>query len=433
MGAKGTDMRVMLLGAAGFIGRHILGALLAAGHEVVAVVRRTGDLDRIFPEARFVPVDLSDATDEAAWRARLGGVAVIVNAAGLLRGPHMEAVHVDMPRALYGAARDAGVQRSLLISAISARDDVATDYARSKLAGEAVLRASGLDWTILRPSLVYGDGSYGGTSLLRGMAGLPFVTPIPGRGDQRFTPIHADDLARDVVQMCGDARFAGRTIEPVGPETIDLRVLLARYRAWLGFGRARFLPVPMPGMGALARIGDLFGDGPVSSNSLAQLVAGNAGDSAAYARAVGTAPRSIDEALRRRPAGVQDRWHARLYFLAPAIRLALVLLWLVSAGLGLVHGEAGARDVVAALGLPSGLADPLRVGASLVDVAIALWLLFARSARWTTIVQLGVILGYTVVLGVALPRLWLDPLGPLLKNLPILLLVAVHGAIGDKR
>jgi len=426
-------MRVMLLGAGGFIGRHILLALAAAGHEVVAVVRSSSGLERLFPDVRFVTVDLAQATDEAAWRDRLAGVACIVNAAGLLRGPHMEAVHIAMPRALYAAAYAAGVRQAILMSAISARADVPTDYARTKLAGEAVLRESGLDWTILRPSLVYGDGSYGGTSLLRGMAGFPFAIPLPGAGDQAFTPIHVEDLARDVIRLCGDTAFAGRTLEPVGPATIDLRGLLQRYRGWLDFGEARFVSVPMPIMRALGRIGDFAGDGPVSSNSLSQLVAGNAGDSAAYADAIGTKPRRLEDALRAQPADVQDRWHARLFFLAPATRAVLIFLWLASAWLGLVYGETATREVVKGLGLSPALADPLRIGASLADVGIATLLLSGRSIRLATIIQIAAILGYSIVIGLALPRLWLDPLGPLLKNLPILLLVAVYGVIGEKK
>jgi uncharacterized protein YbjT (DUF2867 family) len=338
-----------------------------------------------------------------------------------------------MPAALYRAARRSGVRHVVLLSAISARADVATDYARSKLAGEAVLRASGVPWTILRPSLVYGEGSYGGTSLLRGMAGLPVIVPIPGDGSFAFSPIHVGDLARDIAHICGDARFHGETLTPAGPDTLSLRQLLARYRAWLGFGEARFLSVPMPLMRALGRIGDVAGDGPIATNSLKQLVAGNEGDGAAYARRIGLALRGIDDALQARPAQVQDRWHARLFFLAPAIRAVLILLWLASAWLSLFHGSEATRALVAALGLPEGFGGPLRIGACLADVAIAALLLFDRRARWSTAVQLAAVAGYTLVIGIALPSLWLDPLGPLLKNLPILLLIAVHGAIGDKR
>lgn len=428
-----SDMRIMVLGAGGFIGRHIMAALLEEGHEVVAIVRSAGPLRQAFDHVRFVEIDLAQATGPASWAPHLRDVDLIVNAAGLLRGKAMEAVHVAAPRALYAAAKECGVTRAVLLSAISARADVPTDYARSKLAGEDVLRTSGLPYTILRPSLVYGDGSYGGTSLLRGLAALPGAIPLPGRGDQPFTPIHAVDLAKGVARVCSDSSYSGKVLEPVGPQTIDLRELLVRYRAWLGFGVGRLVSIPMTVMRLLGRIGDAVSDGPVSSNSLAQLVAGNGGDSAAYERDIGFRQRSLSQALLAHPAQVQDRWHARLFFLAPAIRAMLIFLWLASAWLGFFHGDEATRQLVAQIGWPASLADPLRIGASLADVGVALLLAMDRRARWSTIVQLALIGGYTVVLGLAQPELWLDPLGPLLKNLPILLLVAVHGAVGDKR
>lgn len=426
-------MRIMLLGAGGFIGRHVLSELLARGHETVAVVRKREGLAEAFPGAEFVESDLAEALHEADWSRFLQGVDLIVNAAGLLRGPAMAAVHEAMPKALYAAAASAGVRRAVLLSAISARPDVPTDYARSKLAGEAALRSSGLDWTIMRPSLVYGDGSYGGTSLMRGMAGLPVCTPIPGKGDFPFTPIHVRDLARAVRIACEDDSFAGRTLEPVGPQTMDLSEMLARYRAWLGFGRARFVSIPMPVMRLFGRLGDLLGDGPMATNSLVQMVAGNAGDSKAFARAVGFEPRSLETALRDRPAQVQDRWHARLFFLAPALKAALVLMWVASAWLGFFHGAAQADELVRSLGWPASLADPLRIGGSLIDLGIAALLILDRRARWSTLAQLAVVTGYTLVIGFALPHLWLDPLGPLLKNIPVLAAILVYGAIGDRR
>ena len=426
-------MRIMLLGAGGFIGRHVMSELLAAGHDLVGVVRNQDGLKTAFPQARFLSLDLAQATDPQVWEAHLGGIDCIINAAGILRGATMDEIHVQMPKALYCAAKQAGVKRVILISAVSAREDVTTDYSASKLAGEEVLRASGLGWTILRPSLVYGEGSYGGTSLLRGMAAQPFFVPLPGNGEFAFTPIHVRDLARSVGLICGDEAFNGKTLEPVGPETLSLRELLARYRAWLGFGHARFLPIPMPFMRLVGRMGDALGNGPIATNSLAQLVAGNAGDSAAFTQAIGFAPRSLDRALLSRPAEVQDRWHARFFFLAPAIKAMLVVLWLASAWLGFFHGSVATHAVIGGLGLPQGWAGSLRIGGSLLDLVVAAIVLLDRRACWSTIVQLSAVLGYTIVIGSALPKLWLDPFGPLLKNLPILLLIGVHSVIGNKR
>lgn len=426
-------MRVLVLGAAGFIGRHIVTRLLAEGHEVIGTARNCAGLEAAMPGAQFVQIDLAKAIEPSSWSGVLDGVDAVVNAAGVLRGPEMAAIHIAMPRALNAAALGAGVKRIILISAISARADVATDYAQSKLQGETDLRGSGLAWTILRPSLVYGEGSYGGTSLLRGLAGLPWVVPVPSGGDYAFSPIHVADLAEAIARVLENPTFEGQTLEPCGPETLSHREILARYRAWLGFGRARNLAIPMPLMRLMARMGDWLGEGPVSTNSLAQLVAGNAGDGAAFALATGTAPRGMGTALRSTPAQVQDRWHARLYFLAPALRCVLAVLWLVSAWLGLVHGAEQTHQVASALGIHARLEDALRIGSSLADLGIAALVLFDRNGRKALAAQLVVIAGYTIVIGWALPGLWLDPLGPLLKNLPILALVLVHGAIADSR
>ncbi len=426
-------MRILLLGAGGFIGRHILAELLGHGHDVTGVVRSARGVGEAFADTRFVELDLSAATDPAIWRAHVTGIDLIVNAAGVLRGRRIEQVHAAMPRALYAAAAEADVKRVVLLSAISARAEVNTDYARSKLAGEATLRASGLGWTILRPSLVYGDGSYGGTSLMRGMAGLPWVIPLPGKGDFVFTPIHVRDLARTVRIVGEAARFVGQTLDPVGPETITLRAMLGRYRAWLGFGRARFLRIPLPVMRLFGRIGDFAGNGPISTNSLVQMIVGNAGDSAAFEDAIGFRPRSLATAMQDRPAQVQDRWHARLFFLAPTVTAVLVLVWLASAWLGFVQGAAQTATLVRALGLPDTWGDPLRIGSSVLDLVLAAMLLRGRSTGATTLAQLATVLGYTAVIGIALPTLWLDPLGPLLKNIPILALILVHGAIADRR
>jgi len=309
----------------------------------------------------------------------------------------------------------------VLISAISACAGVDSDYARTKLAGERALKESGLHWTMLRPSLVYARGSYGGTSLLRGMAGLPLVIPIPGTGRQCFSPIHADDLAHAVRLSCEDDRFLNSMLEPVGPDTVTLRDLLGIYRGWLGLGSARFVAVPPRPLSLVAKLGDWLGTGPISSNSLAQLLAGNAGDCAAFAQTVGFTPRRLAAALEAEPAE------------APALKTVLVLLWIVSGILGLACGRSAAHTLAASLGLPGVWADPLWVGGSLLDLAMALLLVIDRRGAKAMIGQLLVVLGYTGLLSLALPVLWLDPFGPLLKNLPILLAILVNGVLSDRR
>ncbi len=390
-------------------------------------------MGRSFPGTEFIACDLTRDIDPAVWRSRLLRIDAVVNVAGVLTGPSMRAVHVTAPQALYQACIEVGVRRVILLSAISARPDVETDYARTKLEGERALMGSGLDWTVLRPSLVYAKGSYGGTSLLRGLAGLPGVLLFPGDGSYAFTPIHVNDLAHAIRVVCVTGAFSGQVLEPVGPETLSLRILLERYRRWLGFGSARPLAIPLSIMSVMAKLGDWFKLGPVSTNSLRQLLEGNAGDSRRFAEMVGFKPRSFADALESEPADVQDRWHARLFFLAPVLRAVLVLLWVASGTLGLFYGRSSTFAVLAVLGLPASLVVPLQIGSSLLDFGIAGLLISDRRGRVALWAQLVVVLGYTGVLGFVLPMLWLDPFGALLKNLPILMAILVNAVLTDQR
>src|SRR3546814_606054 len=138
----------------------------------------------------------------AAWLPRLSGVDAVVNCAGVLqsgRGQDIEAIHHLSPAALFDACREAGVRRVIQISAISADAEAGTDYALSKKHADDHLQALDLDWVVLRPSLVYGEGAYGGTAMLRALAAFPLVTPLAGGGGQAFRPLHVEGLATTVL------------------------------------------------------------------------------------------------------------------------------------------------------------------------------------------------------------------------------------------
>jgi uncharacterized protein YbjT (DUF2867 family) len=426
-------MRVLLLGAAGFAGRHVAGALLAAGHQVVGVVRDAAAFRRRFPAADAIGADLARMVDAAQWRPHLAGIDAVVNLAGVLRGRGLWPVHRDMPRALIAACEARGVRRHILVSAISAEPDAGTDYARSKLAGEDLLRASTLDWIVLRPSLLYAEAAYGGTALLRGLAAFPAVIPVPGKGHQPFQPLHLDDLARTLLVLLHDPTRRCETLAPVGPELVTLVDLLRRTRAWLGLRPAPTLFLPRWLTEGAAWIGERLPNGPVSTTAMRQLDHGNSGDAAAFARAIGFRPRSLAEAQAARPAQVETLWHARLYLLRPVLRLVLVLTWLLSGLVGLLQPPAVTHAVGAALGLGPDLAAALGLGCSLLDVALGLALLLRPRWRWLPVAQCLVVGGYTLMLGLALPALWLEPFGGLLKNLAVLSLILVVAALAEDR
>jgi uncharacterized protein YbjT (DUF2867 family) len=418
--------RVLVLGADGFIGRHIAFHLRAAGHHVIAAARRPERLAAMGFET--LRADLTDPAthDPAFWRPALAGGAGLINAAGLLTGSAaaFEAVHLKAPRALY-AARDAGAP-ALLISAVGIGAD--TGFARWRRAGEAAATEAGV--TILRPGLVLGDTSYGGSSLLRALAAMPLALPVAGDGTQRVNPLHAADLAR-LAEACLAAPPPPGPHEVGGPEETTLAELMRALRGWLGLAPAPLLRLPLPLARALGGLGDLLRLGPVSRNSVAQLTHGVLARTSPDLPDTGLRP--VRDLLAARPAGTQDLWHARLYLLRPMIRLTLAALWLVSGLLGLFLPPGSFLPLVAGSPLPeAGLVALARLGGA-ADLLIAAALLRNWRPRLTALAQLALVAAYTLAFTLLAPALWLAPLGGLLKNLAVLALVAVSMALAEER
>ena len=405
---------------------------------MVAAVRDPAAFRRKWPGVETLAVNFNRDTRPEAWRSRLAGADAVINCAGVLhggRGQDIEAIHAIAPIALFDACAAADIRRVVQVSAISADDEAGTEYSVTKKRADDHLRTLPLDWTVLRPSLVYGEGSYGGTSALRGLAGLPGIAPLVGDGSAAFRPIHIDDLVETVARVVETDRFARQTLEPVGPEVVTFRGLIEKYRSWLGLAPVPTLTIPMPVMRVAARIADLAGGGPLGTASLRQLKVGNAGREAAttFADKIGFTPRRMDDMLARRPAQTQDLWHARLYFLRPLLRAVLILLWIGSALAGVLAPVASYAMVDAAfssLGLPS---RPLALAFSGVDLLIAGALLVRWRPRWMAAIQMAVVAGYTILLTVLAPALWLEPFGALLKNLPILALIGVWMVLEEER
>jgi len=412
--------RVLILGADGFIGRHLAFGLRAKGWSVTAQARNPKRLQAMgFQTLR---ADLTDpATHSPAfWSPHLPQGTALVDAAGLLAGtePVFRAVHHDAPRAALQALHGT----ALLISAVGTGAE--TPFARWRRETEALFA----DHCILRPGLVLGETSYGGSSLLRALAAMPFRLPVVGDGAQPFNPIHAADLA-EVVAECLDIRLRS-TWDVGGPEVITQADLAARYRSWLGLAPVPPLHLSTPTAMTLGHLGDTLRIGPVSATAVAQLQAGVLADPAPLLARLKTRPRPVSAFLNARPAGTQDLWQARLYLLKPLIRLTLATLWLASGLLGLTSP---ATTFAPGLALPEPHAIALARGFGALDLALAFALLRNWRPRPIALAQIALVLAYTAGLTLLAPALWLDPYGGLLKNLPILALLLIHLALVEER
>jgi uncharacterized protein YbjT (DUF2867 family) len=418
---------VLVIGARGFLGGYIVTALHGQNcrvlHGVRAPRREAADERRCDFTTMLAPDD---------WHAALAGVDAVVNAAGILResgAQTFEAVHERGPHALAQACVSAGVKRFVQISALGDPRD--GEFIASKHRFDARLLALPLDAVVLRPSVVYAtEGSYGGTSLLRALAALPFGIWLPGDGHWRMQPLPAQDLAELVARAIG-SDTAG--LFEVGGAVVSLSDYQRRWRSWLRIPGARSIRVPVWLVSLQVGIAERLGRSPMSAAIWRMLRRGNTTAPDARAR-LGAAfdfePRTLDQVLASRPSQVQDRWHARLYFMAPLLRSALVALWLISGCVGLLTPAAQITAFTAAQ-----IPHPVELArlAGCVDLVFAAWLASAWRIRWSLAGMMTGIVVYTIAFSVWLPAAWLEPLGGLAKNLVQLPALAVLWVLSDRR
>jgi NADH dehydrogenase len=237
--------RVAVTGAFGFTGRVLASQLLDAGHSVVTLTRRSGAGD---PLSQRLDVRPFDTDRPAELAATLTGVNTLFNTYWLRfpRGDETFEGAVARSAVLLAAARDAGVRRVVHVSVVNAAADAETPYVRAKAALESVVRSSGLEWVIVRPTLTYGPGDILINNLAWALRRLP-VYGLPGRGRYTVQPVHVDDVARICLEAA--AGDPGRTIDAAGPETLAYRDLVDIVRSAV---RSRSIVVPMPHVVILA-------------------------------------------------------------------------------------------------------------------------------------------------------------------------------------
>jgi uncharacterized protein YbjT (DUF2867 family) len=429
-------LRVLLTGATGLIGRAVLASLHGEGHAVVAVARHADAAARLPEAAACIALDIAKATSPGDWLPHLGGIEAVVNCAGVLQDSPRDStagVHADGAAALFAACEQAGVRRVVHISALGVDRGAATAFARSKLAGDEALMARNLDWAILRPSVVVGRQAYGGSALFRGLAALPILPRLADAGPLQI--VQLDDVVRTVLFLLRPGAPSRVVLEVVGPECLSLEAVLVAYRRWLGLGEARFVMLPRWLAHAAFRVGDLIGllgwRPPLRSTTRRELARGAVADPAPWTRVTGIAPRALGAALAAEPASVQERWFARLYFAKPLMLGVLALYWVATGLVALGPGWEDAVGLVQDAGFLA--AAPLAAAGAIADIAIGAGIAVRRTARPALWAALALSIAYLALATLLLPALWEDPLGPLLKVAPIVVLILVALAILEER
>lgn len=244
-------MEILVAGGTGFIGTNLCRELAERGHDVTALARDPDEAD--LPEG--VDAVVGDVTAIDSLSEPVQGQDAVVNLVSLSPlfkpkgGDEMhEKVHLGGTRNLVDAANAAGVDRFLQMSALGADPDGPTGYIRAKGRAEAVVRESSLGWTIMRPSVVFGEG--GEFVPFTKLLAPPYLTPLPGGGKTRFQPIYVEDLMPILAEAVEGDEHVEQTYEIGGPEELTLAAV-ARIAHGADGRSVNVLPVPM----AMAKVG----------------------------------------------------------------------------------------------------------------------------------------------------------------------------------
>lgn len=286
-------MRLLITGASGFVGTHLVRRLLADGHEVVGLSREGGASQ----------AGLTWHEGDVVTGARLGeamrGVDSVIHLVGIIRergSQTFERVHVEGTRTVLAAAGAAGVERYLHMSALGADRASASGYARTKARAEELVRDSGLAWTIFRPDMILGVGDDFFSHKLRDLVTKPPVVPVVGSGDYPFRPITAHDLAEAFSKALKAPAALQRTFDLVGPREYMLRELQLMVRDALGV-RKPLVGVPLPLMRLGTALFSLLPDPPITRDELEMLLAASPSDPAPAVEALGLELQPIEDHL----------------------------------------------------------------------------------------------------------------------------------------
>jgi len=224
---------IALLGGSGFVGRAVSRQLAQAGYHVRVLTRKAHRAQAlsVLPEVNIVEL----GSEPSSLTHALQGCSAAVNLVGILHesgANRFDQVHAGLAQQLIDACKKSGVQRLIHIGAIGTAAHAPSRYLRSKAASEEAVHASGLDWTILRPSVIFGQEDQF-LNLFADLAKIAPVLPLACPNAQ-FQPVHVEDVARAVVRCLVLPETAGKTLELCGPQVYTLRELIRNVENWIG-------------------------------------------------------------------------------------------------------------------------------------------------------------------------------------------------------
>lgn len=278
-------MKILVTGGTGFVGTHLVNALARRGHDVAVLARNPDGARNRFNR----PVERlrGNVLDVPSLTAALRGRDAVVHLVGIIHeqgAQTFDRMHRQAAENVVAAAREAGVRRLVHMSAMGASEDAPSEYSRTKAAGERAVTQSDLDWTVFRPSIVFGPGD-GFVSLLAPIVRKnPVFIPVIGRGETRFQPVSVYDVARVFTDALEKPETIRKTFEVGGPDVLTLNEIYREIATVVGKRRKPLIHMPLwwgrflaGRFEALAR-GGWMAHPPLTRDQLKSLSRDNVGD-----------------------------------------------------------------------------------------------------------------------------------------------------------
>ena len=291
-------MKVFISGGTGFVGNHVVDSLLEKGHMVTALVR-PGSENKLNSRDK-VHIVLGDPGEPSDLIKGTQGCEAIINLIGIIRafpsrGITFERLHKGITEGIISAAKKNDISRILHMSALGAGPEAPTAYFRTKYTAEEILRRSDLDYTIFRPSLIFGRNGEA-IKLFAGMT-RKFLVPIIGNGKYRFNPINVTTVANGFVKALRLRKSIGRILELGGPDEVtfdEIMDMIARVS-----GKTIFkIHIPALPLRLLTSIMQYIPGYPFSSDQITMLLKGSTCDSAPFYQLMGLTPISLEETIK---------------------------------------------------------------------------------------------------------------------------------------
>ncbi len=288
---------ILVTGGTGYVGSRLVEKMVEQGREVRLLVRDVAAARKRYPIG--VAFAQGDVTEPATLSAALAGVETVIHLVAIIRergDVTFEKVNYEGTMHIVEAEKEAGVRRHLQMSALGALANPDFPYHDTKYRAEQYVKASSLDWTIFRPSIIFGPGDQF-FSTLAGLAKLPAPFVLPDGGVAKFQPVWLGDVADSFIKALDDPTTIGKTYELGGPEIMSYKEMVAVLMDVTGKHRP-MLALPATLLKPAAFVFDkLLPKPPVTPEQLKMLQLDNSSKDSATATLIGHPPKSLREGL----------------------------------------------------------------------------------------------------------------------------------------